>query len=125
MPGELGYLSSLQVALNLSYNNLSGTIPLELGKLSLLEVLLLNNNHLNGEIPTTFESLLSLVEFNFSYNNLTGPLPAMKLFKNMTSCSFTGNPFYKGNPFLQVPLPKSCSPAGWKPETSIDMETFK
>ena len=96
IPRELGFLPSLQIAMNLSYNNLTGSIPSKHGKLTLLEVLLLDNNHLSGEISRTYESLLSLEEFYFSYNNLTGPLPTIPLFKNMTSCSFIGNPIYKG-----------------------------
>uniref|UniRef100_A0A0E0KSJ9 non-specific serine/threonine protein kinase n=1 Tax=Oryza punctata TaxID=4537 RepID=A0A0E0KSJ9_ORYPU len=91
IPKELGLLSSLQIAMNLSYNNLSGNIPSELGNLALLENLFLNNNKLTGEIPDTFANLSSLLEFNVSYNNLTGALPTVPLFDNMASTCFLGN----------------------------------
>ncbi|KAK0608064.1 hypothetical protein LWI29_025007 [Acer saccharum] len=84
--------------MNLSYNNLSGSIPLELGNLNILEFLQLNNNHLSGEIPSTFENLSSLLGCNFSYNDLSGPLPPIPLFQNMAISSFIGNNGLSGGP---------------------------
>ena len=50
IPAELGSLSNLQ-SLNLSSNRLTGTIPGELGSLSNLESLYLSSNELTGCIP--------------------------------------------------------------------------
>ncbi|CAA0818248.1 Probable leucine-rich repeat receptor-like protein kinase [Striga hermonthica] len=91
IPSELGNLTSLQIVMNLSYNNLSGSIPPELGNLVLLEYLFLNNNELSGEIPRTFGNLSSLLGCNLSSNRLTGPLSSAQLFQSMSRSSFTGN----------------------------------
>ncbi|KAL0366790.1 UNVERIFIED_CONTAM: putative leucine-rich repeat receptor-like protein kinase [Sesamum radiatum] len=98
IPKEIGNLASLQIAMNLSCNNLSGSIPPQLGNLILLEYLYLDNNHLSGEIPSTFANLSSLLGCNFSYNDLTGPLPSVQLFQNMSISSFMGNKGLCGGP---------------------------
>ncbi|EEC82277.1 hypothetical protein OsI_26501 [Oryza sativa Indica Group] len=59
----------------LSGNQLSGSIPSTLSTLTLLTGLSLNNNHLSGEIPDAFSTLTGLANLDFSSNNLTGPLP--------------------------------------------------
>ena len=46
--------------LNLYGNNLTGTIPSELGGLSSLTVLVLRDNNLSGAIPAALENLNSL-----------------------------------------------------------------
>ncbi|CAI9771196.1 unnamed protein product [Fraxinus pennsylvanica] len=98
IPKELGDFAGLQIAMNLSCNNLTGRIPPELGNLILLEYLLLNNNHLSGEIPRTFVNLSSLLGCDFSFNDLTGPLPSVQLFQNMSISSFIGNKGLCGGP---------------------------
>ncbi|XP_062189218.1 protein STRUBBELIG-RECEPTOR FAMILY 3-like isoform X3 [Phragmites australis] len=59
----------------LSANQLSGSIPNTLSSLTLLTSMSLNNNHLTGEIPDVFSALTGLANLDFSSNNLTGPLP--------------------------------------------------
>ncbi|KAL6657785.1 hypothetical protein ACP70R_005565 [Stipagrostis hirtigluma subsp. patula] len=59
----------------LSDNQLSGSIPSTLSSLTLLTSMSLNNNHLVGEIPDVFSALTGLANLDFSSNNLTGPLP--------------------------------------------------
>ncbi|CAN7060028.1 unnamed protein product [Brassica rapa subsp. trilocularis] len=87
IPRELGSLTDLQIALNLSFNKLTGEIPSQLSNVVMLEFLLLNSNDLSGEIPISFANLSSLFGYNFSYN-LTGPIP---LLHNMSISSFFGN----------------------------------
>lgn len=98
IPRELGSLTGLQIALNLSYNKLTGEIPPELSNLVMLEFLLLNNNNLSGEIPSSFANLSSLLGYNFSYNSLTGPIP---LLRNISMSSFIGNEGLCGPPLNQ------------------------
>ncbi|TVU38397.1 hypothetical protein EJB05_11765 [Eragrostis curvula] len=59
----------------LSANQLSGSIPSTLSTLTQLTTVSLNNNHLVGEIPDVFAALTGVANLDFSSNNLTGPLP--------------------------------------------------
>ena len=52
--------------LELITNNLTGEIPRELGDLTNLDRLLLNNNNLTGEIPRELGSLTNLTDLNLS-----------------------------------------------------------
>ncbi|GFP98843.1 leucine-rich repeat receptor-like serine/threonine-protein kinase at1g17230 [Phtheirospermum japonicum] len=91
IPFELGQLGTLQIALNISHNNLTGLIPSSLGNLQMLESLYLNDNRLSGEIPNSIGGLRSLMECNFSNNNLVGPVPNTPTFQKMDSSNFVGN----------------------------------
>jgi hypothetical protein len=62
--------------IHLSYNELTGTLPPELGSLSRLRVLGLCANRLVGLIPAELGNLLELVSLDLGGNQLTGPLPA-------------------------------------------------
>ena len=57
-------------------NQLSGTIPAEIGNLSALTKLNLGGNSLSGTIPATFVSLTQLNTLNISSNAFSGALPA-------------------------------------------------
>ena len=60
----------------LSSENLSGTIPSELGDLSELTHLNLSSNSLTGKIPKELGGLSNLQEVRLSGNSLTGCIPA-------------------------------------------------
>ena len=74
IPAQLGNLSDLNV-LRLQVNSLSGRIPPELGNLSNLMVLNLEGNELSGEIPSDLAGMRSLLAFNLGNNQLTGSIP--------------------------------------------------
>ena len=63
------------VELDLSGNNLSGTIPSELGTLSSLWDLDLSGNNLSDTIPPELGNLGSLWELDLSENSLSGSIP--------------------------------------------------
>ncbi|CAH9114848.1 unnamed protein product [Cuscuta epithymum] len=74
--------SPLQL-LDVSYNQLSGTLPDCWSNLSSLQVLNLGNNHnLLGTLPTSIGSLASLKALHLDHNKFTGPLPS-----SMKNCS--------------------------------------
>ncbi|KAK4373254.1 hypothetical protein RND71_008638 [Anisodus tanguticus] len=85
IPRVLGKCSRLRTLL-LSSNGFSG-IPSELGWLQKLEVLLLNNNTLTGEIPSCLENMTSLHVCDISFNNLSFPSDN----RVISRCSFLGN----------------------------------
>ncbi|KAK0585505.1 hypothetical protein LWI29_029571 [Acer saccharum] len=58
------------------WNNISGSIPKEIGNLASLNLLHLNNNNISGQIPPELYILPQLVHFLLDNNNLSGYLPA-------------------------------------------------
>ena len=74
IPPELGSLANLY-NLSLSTNNLTGTIPPELGSLANLENLYLSANKLVGAIPPELGGLANLEELYLGENSLTGVIP--------------------------------------------------
>ena len=75
IPPELGNLANLQ-SLDLWGNQLSGGIPPSLGSLANLQGLVLGSNKLTGPIPLELGSLANLQSLDLSYNQLTGTIPA-------------------------------------------------
>ena len=74
MPVELGRLTQLQ-RLELTHNRLMGPIPMELGQLTDLRYLDLSNNLLTGSIPAELGRLTKLEHLYITHNPLTGPIP--------------------------------------------------
>ena len=64
------------VRIDLPRNDLSGSLPPELGNLSGLRELILWRNHLAGSIPFELGNLSSLEELNLSENYLEGSIPS-------------------------------------------------
>lgn len=71
LPADLGALTHLE-KLDLGSNALSGPIPSELGGLSSLEILNLSNNELEGFVSTDPGDFASLRELHLNKNKLNG-----------------------------------------------------
>ncbi|XVF37073.1 hypothetical protein REPUB_Repub19eG0114100 [Reevesia pubescens] len=118
LPSELGLLQGLY-SLNLSHNNLSGKIPSSIGNMSLLESLDLSYNNLSGEIPTALTSLDSLTTLSLSYNNLSGKIPIEPHFDTLSRDGLA----YIGNKFLcGAPDGVDCDSKGFPTPESSDVE---
>ncbi|XP_059281628.1 probable leucine-rich repeat receptor-like protein kinase At1g35710 [Lycium ferocissimum] len=67
IPPEIGKLTNL-VYLDLSMNNLSSSIPITLGDLTELQILYLHSNKLSGPIPSELGNLKNLSDLKLSHN---------------------------------------------------------
>ncbi|XP_034706372.1 receptor-like protein EIX1 [Vitis riparia] len=71
IPLEYGERMSMLTDLDLSSNDLNGTIPLSFGKLNNLLTLVISNNHLSGGIPEFWNGLPYLYAIDMNNNNLS------------------------------------------------------
>mmetsp|Transcript_18709 Transcript_18709/g.42714 ORF Transcript_18709/g.42714 Transcript_18709/m.42714 type:complete len:381 (-) Transcript_18709:209-1351(-) len=86
---------NLEVVEIIWYNsNLRGTIPTEIGHLSHLHRLSLDQNYLSGSIPYGFRNLTDLMVLDLDYNQLTGTLPEFLFdFTSLTWLDLDNNNF--------------------------------
>ncbi|KAG0466244.1 hypothetical protein HPP92_017824 [Vanilla planifolia] len=85
LPSEMSLLSALEnsiglitglIALDLSYNNLSGPVPVAIGGLTSLVHLDLSSNYLDGPLPLSIAAFCNLAGvLNLSYNAFSGEIP--------------------------------------------------
>ena len=94
--------------INMTFNNMSGTLPAELAQADMLQVVQLHNNSLTGTIPAEILQMKSLQILNLHYNRLTGGLPDSISMPNLTFLTVNWNQM-NGNltsqwntPLLQV-----------------------
>ncbi|KAJ8637759.1 hypothetical protein MRB53_012026 [Persea americana] len=73
------------IFLDLSYNQLGGSIPKEIGNMYYLSILNLGHNLLSGEIPGQLGGLKSVGVLDLSHNSLEGPIPNSFSFLSMLS----------------------------------------
>ncbi|XP_075663914.1 receptor-like protein EIX2 [Castanea sativa] len=103
IPTEISDLFELRF-LNLSRNHLMGKIPEKIGSMKELESVDLSRNHLSGEIPPSISNLTFLSLLDLSYNNLSGRIPSSTQLQSFDALRYIGNPQLCGDP-----LPKSCA----------------
>ncbi len=82
LPIELGNLTQLKY-LFLENNKISGSIPSSIGKCTKLYDLVLGTNQLSGHIPSELGNLIGLSELVLQNNQLTGSIPSS--LGNLTS----------------------------------------
>ncbi|OMP06914.1 hypothetical protein COLO4_07797 [Corchorus olitorius] len=111
------------IYLDVSYNNLEGSIPENFGAMSYLQVLNLGHNKLMGHIPDSFGGLKAIGVLDLSHNDLQGYLPG-----SLGTLTFLSDLDVSNNK-LTGPIPTGGSSI-WKlssvPEPlSINIATFE
>ncbi|CAN1187544.1 Probable LRR receptor-like serine/threonine-protein kinase At3g47570 [Linum perenne] len=90
IPSQVMSLRSLSIALDLSYNQFIGSIPMEIS----LQSLYLQGNLLQGIIPSSFSSLKGIQLLDLSANNLSGQIPKfLELMNNSQLLNLSFNNF--------------------------------
>lgn len=90
LPPELGDLSQLEVFVAY-YNFMYGSLPPELGNTS-LRVLILHNNKFDGTIPSSFGQLVNATKIDLENNDLEGPIPPeLGQLENLQMLNLRGN----------------------------------
>lgn len=80
------------VELNVSYNNLTGSLPAEVRQLKNLKVLNLSHNQMTG-VPAEIGQLSGLEVLDLSYNQLTGLPYELGNLQNLKTLVLTGNAY--------------------------------
>ncbi|XP_056176576.1 receptor-like protein EIX2 [Syzygium oleosum] len=101
IPPNIGELMPYLTDLDISRNDLNGTIPLSIGNMATLTTLVISNNYLSGEIPWFWSNFSLLYILDMSNNSLSGPIPSEVGF--LSSLKF----FILSNNNLSGKLPSS------------------
>ncbi|KAG4991805.1 hypothetical protein JHK87_025262 [Glycine soja] len=99
----------------LSFNNFSGSIPVEYVEIPSLQVLELQENYLDGQIPPFDQP--SLASFSVSYNHLSGPIPETYVLQRFPESAYGNNSDLCGEPLHKLcPIePPAPSPSVFPP----------
>ncbi|CAA6670874.1 unnamed protein product [Spirodela intermedia] len=98
IPAEIGTLQEL-AHLDLSSNTLNGSLPPSIGALlKLTGVLNLSCNSISGRIPAAYGNLPVAVSLDLKQNNLSGEIPQTGSLLNQGPTAFSGNPGLCGFP---------------------------
>ncbi|XP_015162135.1 probably inactive leucine-rich repeat receptor-like protein kinase At5g48380 [Solanum tuberosum] len=100
IPSDISVIVEHVTTLDLSSNKFSGNIPPDIANCEYLNFLMLNNNNLGGEIPSRIGSLSRLNTFSVANNNLTGPVPSFVNIQ-ITAHSFANNSELCGKPLKE------------------------
>ncbi|KAK9209694.1 hypothetical protein WN944_002062 [Citrus x changshan-huyou] len=90
IPVEVTNLQGLQ-SLNLSHNLFTGRIPDNIGVMRSIESLDFSANQLSGQIPQSMSNLSFMNYLNLSNNNLNGEIPSSTQLQSFDASSFAGN----------------------------------
>ncbi|XP_045794827.1 protein STRUBBELIG-RECEPTOR FAMILY 7-like isoform X2 [Trifolium pratense] len=116
--------------LNFAYNNLTGTVPYSISNLTSLTDLNLNHNQLQQALNVNFQNLTTLSKLDLSSNSLTGDLPqTMSSLSGITTMYLQNNQF-TGTVDILANLPlnslnvENNNFTGWIPERlkNIDLQ---
>ena len=101
LPVQLTSLHGL-FSLNLLGNQQIGSIPTTIGSMTWLQSLDISRNQLTGKIPSSISNLNFVSLFNVSFNSLSGEIPLSTQIQGMDASNFIGNQL------CGPPLTKDC-----------------
>lgn len=98
LPGNLGDFKSLKY-FDISYNVFSGKIPKDIGKLQSIQNLSFAGNAFSGPLPDSIGDVDSVRSLDISHNRLSGSLPpSLKNLKSLVLLNLSFNAFEKEIP---------------------------
>ena len=101
IPSCIGNLDRL-MWLNFAQNNMKGSIPDSITKLTALEIFSLPNNQLSGTLPN-ISKLTSLTQMDLSCNKLEGSLTFLSNITNLATLALHSNQFTGTLPDIKAP----------------------
>ncbi|CAK7322834.1 unnamed protein product [Dovyalis caffra] len=95
VPGDIGKMQHFSM-LHFGFNNLSATLPPQIGQLPLV-VLNLTKNIFSGEIPSEIGNTKCIQNLDLSYNNFSGTFPSsLNNLSELSKFNVSYNPFISG-----------------------------
>jgi len=92
IPPDIGKLNDQVLGLELSKNNISGTLPSEIGQLVRTLKFNVYENNLSGSIPSEIGRMEAITIFQLRGNNLTGTIPSeIGMLKDATAINLSEN----------------------------------
>lgn len=99
--------------ISLNDNNLSGTLPAEIGDLNTLEIISVTNNKLSGKVPESLATPPLLYWINISHNEFEGKLPDFTGLYQLTYLNVADNNFMTSDIFDHFSDYLSLSSTPW------------
>lgn len=91
LPSYLGRNYNLLRGIILRNNRLTGSIPIEITQIPLLQSFYVTGNRLTGTIPPEFGAIVGLRQLHFSNNQLNGTIPRQLASGSVLYQSYNGN----------------------------------
>ncbi|XP_021734316.1 probably inactive leucine-rich repeat receptor-like protein kinase At5g48380 [Chenopodium quinoa] len=108
LPTNISKYIEFVTELDLSNNDFSGPIPENLANCSYLNGLHLDHNQFSGQIPLEFGTLSRINSFSVANNNLTGPVPKFRF--SISKDSYANNPGLCGEVLSSCPSQSKIHP---------------